>query len=158
MIIRDRAIAEDDYVHVPDGAELPERGKPIVTLARWTKDREALLARFPVLGVRVPSDKLPQDIPDLARLSLIALEFAKFTEGRGYSVGRMLRDRFGWKGELRAVGYVLRDHLRYMDRCGFNAFELHPGKPLPSALEAFGELGPTYQADAHDKRPIYRRR
>jgi uncharacterized protein (DUF934 family) len=158
QIICDRQIVEDDYTHVADGAEPPVGIRPIVTLERYLKDREALLARYPQLGVRVPADKLPEDIPDLARLSLIALELTKLTEGRPFSVGRMLRERHAFTGELRAVGYVLRDHLRYLERCGFNAFELQPGKPLPSALEAFGELQATYQADATDKRPIYRRR
>lgn len=158
-IIRDRAIVDDDFVHVADGAELPAQGKPIVTLARYIKEREALLARYPSsLGVRVPPDKLPEDIPDLGRLALVALELTKFTEGRPFSVGRMLRQRYAFTGELRAVGYVLRDHLRYLERCGFDAFELKEGKPLASALEAFGELHPTYQADANERRPIYRRR
>lgn len=158
QIIRDRAIVDDDFVHVADDADLPARGKPIVTLARYAKEREALLARIPALGVRVPPDKLPEDIPDLGRLALVALELTRFTEGRPFSVGRMLRQRHAFAGELRAVGYVLRDHLRYLERCGFNAFELKEGKPLPSALEAFGELLPTYQADATERLPIYRRR
>ncbi len=158
QIIRDRAIVEDDFVHVADGVELPERGKPIVTLAHFARAREALLERYPALGVRISSDKLPADILDLARLALVAIEFPRFTDGRGYSVGRMLRDRHGFRGELRAVGWVLRDQLYYMERCGFNAFELKPGKPLESALEAFTEFSGTYQAGVDDPRPIYRRR
>ena len=156
-IIRNRAIVDDDFVHVPDGAELPD-GKPIVTLARYVAARDELLARYATLGVRVPSDKLPTDIPDLTKLALIAIEFPKFTDGRGYSIARQLRDRYKFTGELRAVGWVLRDQLFYMERCGFNAFELKAGKPLDSALEAFGEFPMTYQAAADDKRPIYRRR
>jgi uncharacterized protein (DUF934 family) len=158
QIIRDRAITDDDFVHVPDGAELPEGGKPIVTLARYAASREDLLARYPALGVRVASDKLPSDIPEPGRLALIAIEFPRFTDGRGFSVARQLRDRHGFAGELRAVGWVLRDQLFYMERCGFNAFELQPGKPLESALEAFGEFSVTYQAATDDPRPIYRRR
>src|SRR6476646_8059895 len=158
MIIRDRAIAEDDFVHVPDGAALPDRGKPIVTLAHLVKGHETLFARYPALGVRIPSDKLPANIPELARLALVAIEFPRFTDGRGYSVARMLRQRHGFGGELRAVGWVLRDQLRYMERCGFDAFELRPGKPIESALEAFGEITLTYQAGVDDPRPRYRRR
>lgn len=157
QIIRNRTIVDDDFVHVPDIVELPE-GKPIVTLARYAGAREALLARYSSLGVRVGSDKLPTDIPDLTRLALIAIEFPRFTDGRGYSIARMLRDRYRFTGELRAVGWVLRDQLFYMERSGFNAFELKPGKPLESALEAFGEFSVTYQAAADDNRPIYRRR
>ncbi len=159
QIIRKRAVVADDFVHVADDADLPGPGsQPIVTLARYTKQGGELIERYPRLGVRVPSDKLPQDIANINRLALIAIEFPKFTDGRGYSVGRMLRERHGFTGELRAVGSVLRDNLNYMERCGFDAFELKAGKSLESALEAFGELSATYQAAVDDKRPIYRRR
>jgi uncharacterized protein (DUF934 family) len=158
QIIRKRTIIEDDFVHVPDGAELPEGKQPIVTLARYVASRDALLARYPALGVRIASDKLPSEVPELGRLALIAIEFPRFTDGRGYSIARQLRERHGFKGELRAVGWVLRDQLYYLERCGFDAFELQPGKSIESALEAFGELTVTYQAAVDDPRPIYRRR
>lgn len=157
-IIRDRAIVDDDFVHVLDGTEQPAAAKPIVPLADFIKARDALLARHTAVGVRIGSDKVPSDIPEIQRLALIAIEFPRFTDGRGYSVGRMLRQRHGYRGELRAVGWVLRDQLQYLERCGFNAFELKAGKPLESALEAFGELSVTYQAAVDDARPIYRRR
>jgi len=158
QIIRNRAITDDDFVHVPDGTELPAAGKPIVTLARYTAAREELLARYPALGVRITPDKLPTDVPERSRLALIAIEFPRWTEGRGFSIARQLRQREGFTGELRAVGWVLRDQLRYLERCGFNAFELQPGKPLASALEAFGELPHTYQTAVDEPLPIYRRR
>jgi len=157
QIIRNRAITDDDFVHVPDGTELPE-GKPIVTLSHYVKARDALLVRYPSLGVRITSDKLPSDVPELGRLALVAIEFPRFTDGRGYSIARQLRERHKFAGEIRAVGWVLRDQLLYMERCGFDAFELLPGKPLASALEAFGELTVTYQAAVDDPRPLYRRR
>ncbi|MBA3455729.1 MAG: DUF934 domain-containing protein [Deltaproteobacteria bacterium] len=157
-IIRDRTIVDDDFVHVTDGSEQAAATKPIVPLAEYVKSRETLLARHAAVGVRVPSDKLPSDIPDLQRLALIAIEFPKFTDGRGYSVARMLRQRHAYRGELRAVGWVLRDQLLYLERCGFNAFEMKPGKPLDSGLEAFSEFSVRYQADVDDPRPLYRRR
>ena len=158
QIIRKRAIVDDDFTPVADDAELPASGKPLVSLARYTASGGELHERFAALGVRVPSSTLPADIPELQRLALIAIEFPRFTDGRGYSVARMLRDRCGFTGELRAVGWVLRDNLAYLERCGFDAFELAPGKPLDSALQAFGELSSSYQATVDDKRPIYRRR
>jgi uncharacterized protein (DUF934 family) len=155
-IIRDREIVDDDWVHVAGDAELP--AKPIVTLARYTTGPDDLLRKVPALGVRVGSDKLPTDIPELTRLALVAIEFPRFTDGRGYSIARQLRDRYQFRGELRAVGWVLRDQLFYLWRCGFNAFEVQPGKSLESALEAFGDFSVKYQAAADEKRPIYRRR
>ena len=154
-IIRNRQIVDDDFVHVPDGEELPAVGKPIISLARYLKERHQFVGSF---GVRIGSDKLPSDIPDLQRVVLIAIEFPRFSDGRGYSVARMLRDRHGFTGELRAVGWVLRDQLYYLERCGFTAFELKEGKSLESALEAFGEFSVTYQPATDDKRPLYRRR
>ncbi len=163
QIIRNRAIVDDDFVHVAEGAELPQPyvdgdSKPIVTLAHYVRSSAALLARYPALGVQIASDKLPSDIPELGRLALIAIEFPRFSDGRGYSVARQLRDRYGYRGELRAVGWVLREWLYYLARCGFDAFELQPGKPLESALEAFTDFTVTYQAAADDKRPLYRRK
>lgn len=158
QIIRNRAIVEDDFVHVPDADELPAAGKPIVTLARYREHGGQLVERYPAFGVRIASDKLPADIGEIQRLALIAIEFPRFSDGRGYSVGRMLRQRHAFAGELRAVGWVLRDQLYYLERCGFDAFELRPGKPLESALEAFGEFSVTYQSAVDDKRPLYRRR
>ena len=157
QIIRGRAIVDDDFVHVPDGAELPEGGKPIVTLARYRDHAGQLVERYPALGVRIASDKLPSDIAEPRRLALIAIEFPRFTDGRGYSIARILR-REGFTGELRAVGWVLRDQLHYMARCGFDAFELQPGKSLESALEAFSEFSVSYQTAADEQRPLYRRR
>jgi len=158
QIIRNRAIVDDDFVHVSDDAELSDDRFPIFELARYLERREAVLDRYPTLGLRVPSDRLPADIPDLDRLALIAIEFPRFSDGRGYSIARLLRQRHGFRGELRAVGWVLRDQLFFLERCGFDAFELKSGKPLDSALAAFTELGGTYQACVDDPRPIYRRR
>ncbi len=157
QIIKDRAIVEDDYVHVEDGAELPASGKIIVTLARYLSEKDQLLGNYQ-LGVRISSDKLPSDIPALHQLSLVAIEFPRFTDGRGYSIAKLLRDREKFQGEIRAVGWVLRDNLLFMSRCGFTSFEVQPGKPLESALEAFAELDVVYQATVPDPRPLYRRR
>jgi uncharacterized protein (DUF934 family) len=158
QIIRKRAIVDDDFVHVRDADELPAAGKPIVTLARFRQHGGELVERYPAFGVRLASDHLPTDVPQIDRLALIAIEFPRFTDGRGYSVARMLRQRYHFAGELRAVGWVLRDQLRYLERCGFDAFELQPGKSLDSALESFGEFSVSYQAAADEKLPLYRRR
>lgn len=158
QIIRNREIIEDDFVRVDDAAELPAAGKPLVSLKRYAAATDELLGRYAALGVLVPPDKLPSDIPQLGRLALIALEFPRFTEGRGFSIARQLRQRHGFTGELRAVGWVVRDNLLYMERCGFNAFQLREGKPLASALQAFGELSGAYQTAVDEPLPIYRRR
>ncbi|MEE2787900.1 MAG: DUF934 domain-containing protein [Myxococcota bacterium] len=104
------------------------------------------------VGVRVPGDIEPAELaPYVDRLALINIEFPKFTDGRGYSLARLLRTRYGFLGELRASGDILRDQLLYLTRCGFDAFELKADKDAAGALEAFEELPIRYQqaGDGH---------
>ncbi len=137
-LIRNRQLATDSWQQPEPGGAIPPTGDVLVPLARWQSEREAFLAREGRVGVLLePADEPGVLAADLGRLALVAVNFPKFTDGRGYSVGRMLRERNKFNGELRAVGWVLRDNLRYMERCGFDAFELKPGKPLESAVEAF---------------------
>jgi uncharacterized protein (DUF934 family) len=161
-IIRQRKIVEDDYLHVADDAELPASGDVLVSLARYQEQRaalDALAAQGSRIGVRLRSDQAAQEVAELLpNLALIAIEFPGFKDGRGYSTARILRERFKFAGELRAVGDVLRDQLFYMERCGFDAFELKAGKDIQGALDAFSEFSVTYQGAADDPRPMFRRR
>lgn len=158
-IIKQRTIVDDDVAHVPDGAELPPSGRVTVSLDRYREQRTALLQRGDRVGVRLRADQQAGAIADLvAELPLIAIEFPTFKDGRGCTTARLLRERFGYRGEIRAVGDVLRDQLRAMERCGFDAYELKAGKDIEGALHAFGELTVPYQGAADDPRPLFRRR
>ncbi len=158
-IIRNGAICEDRFVHVADGVALPETGDVIVSLDRYRELRAALQKRAGQVGVRLRSDQEATLVaPYLAELALVAIEFPGFKDGCGYSTARLLRERFGFRGEVRAVGDVMRDQLFYMQRCGFNAFELKAGKNIEDALNAFKEYSVTYQGAADEPRPLFRRR
>jgi uncharacterized protein (DUF934 family) len=158
-IIKDRRIVDDAWIHVPDGEPLPAGADVTVSLARWSSQRATLRDHDGRIAVRLAPDDEPAEIADdLPTLPLVAIEFPKFSDGRGYSKARLLRERFGYQGELRAIGHVLRDQLFYMHRCGIDSFDLKPGKSLEQALEAFDELSVTYQGAADDPRPLYRRR
>jgi uncharacterized protein (DUF934 family) len=110
------------------------------------------------LGVRIgPADRVEALEPDLARLSLVAIEFTGPSEGRGYTLARVLRDRYGFAGELRAVGYVKRDQLLYMERCGFDAFELSDGVDAQAALASFEDFSVAYQPGSEERSPLRRR-
>ncbi len=105
----------------------------------------------------------PTDDPGsvAARLSGVArveVNFPKFGDGRGFSIGRLLRERYGYKGELRAVGHITRDHLFFMESCGFDAFELRDGEDPHQALAAFDDFSESYQASVTRPQPLFRRR
>ena len=112
----------------------------------------------PDLVVLEPTDD-PRSLAErLPGLKVIAVNFPKYGDGRGYSIGRLLRERYGYKGELRAIGVVARDHLQLMAQCGFDAFQLREGEDAQAALAAFGDLSEAYQASAAQPVPLFRRR
>ncbi|HEX7025873.1 MAG TPA: DUF934 domain-containing protein, partial [Gammaproteobacteria bacterium] len=98
------------------------------------------------LGVTIGGGvSVDEIIDDLSHFDLVAVRFPEFRDGRGYSYARLLRERYGFKGEIRAVGNVLRDQLFYMERCGINAFEVQEDRDINDALKAFYELTVRYQ-------------
>jgi uncharacterized protein (DUF934 family) len=121
--------------------------------------REALLSRKGRLGVWLGSHEDPALIADdLAHFELIAVDFPQFADGRGYSIARLLRERYHWNGELRAIGDVFREPLFYLSRCGFNAFALRPGEDAQAALCAFDDFSEAYQVSVERPQPLFRRR
>jgi len=157
-VITGGKIVEDGWVQIADDAALPADGDVIVSLKRWVAEREALGARNGGVGVRLTGgDALDAILPDLPRLPVIALEFPNFRDGRSFSFARLLRERHGYKGQLRAVGDVLRDQIFYMRRCGIDALELRADRSAEDALAAFQELSVSYQAAVDDKQPLFRR-
>lgn len=159
-IINSRAIIENDpWRFVADGEPVPADGPAIVTLDRWKAEGDILRGRNSPLGIKLATDEPPAEIADdLDRFDLIALEFSTVSDGRAFSYARLLRDRFGFNGELRAVGFVLRDHLDFMARCGIDTFELLDGKDPGNALKAFGEISVAYQPSTRGPEPAYRLR
>ena len=147
---------EDSWIFVADDVPAPAEGPIIVSLARWLAERPALEARGQPVGVAVEAGADAQaHLADLAARPLVALAFAKFADGRAFSYARMLRDRFGFRGELRAVGDVLIDEIPLMLRCGFDSFEV-TNAPTLNALRAGRLPGPPihYQpASVSDETP-----
>ena len=124
-LVKNGKIAADIFVHVPDGAEMPEGGAVLISAARFLEDPEALLARVGELGVIWPNNRDLDDLlPYLDRLAAVALVFPSFRDGRAYSQARLLRERHGYAGELRATGQVLRDQFLFMLRAGFDTLEV----------------------------------
>jgi uncharacterized protein (DUF934 family) len=112
----------------------------------------------PDLVVLEPTDD-PRAIADkLPGLKVVAVNFPKYADGRGYSIGRLLRERYGYKGELRAVGVVARDHLQLLAQCGFDSFQLREGEDAEEALAGLSDFSEAYQASAAQPVPLFRRR
>jgi len=123
-------------------------GKVTVPLKRWLSERQELTDRGDI-GLRLIATDTLDDISDeLPRFGIIAIEFDKFNDGRGFTLARLLRDRYGYNGEIRAIGNFLRDQLYYMHRCGFNAFELGDAVNSEDALKAFSAYSIINQPDA----------
>lgn len=130
----------------------------IVPLTLWREHSHALKARDGGLGVWLDSDEEVEEIvDDLAHFQVIALNFPIFTDGRHYSSARLLRERYGYTGEIRAIGDVLRDQLFFMQRCGFDAFAVRPDRDPYDALQSLSDFQVTYQA-AVGQQPLFRRR
>ncbi len=153
-LIKDGQRVDDPWIAVADDAGVPPSGPVIVSLTRWRAEREALSARDEPVGVRLASHEAAADIaPDLDRIALVALEFPTFRDGRAYSTARLLRERHGFKGELRAVGNVLRDQLLFMHRCGFDAFEIASENAVEAWRKAMEEISVWYQPASDDRVP-----
>jgi uncharacterized protein (DUF934 family) len=139
--------------------EILPAGPIAVPLAAWKGRRADFLARREPVGVwLVPGDDPAELAPDLDTLALVAIQFPKFTDGRGYSTAVLLRTRLGYRGELRAFGDVGRDQLFYLKRSGFDAFSLAPHRDPESALASLSDFSVRYQGSVDDPLPLFRRR
>jgi len=159
QIILDRELVEDSWQLVDAEAAFPDSGDILVPLAAWLAHSATLTLRAGKVGVWLRPEDEPGALADhVATLPVIAVQFPQFTDGRGYSTARLLRERYGFKGELRAFGDVLRDQLFYLHRVGFNAFVIKPGKSMEDALRAFDDFSDAYQTAVDQPVPYYRRR
>lgn len=145
---RKAIVVADDWTHVADDDELPEGKAVVVSLARFRADRDKLVGRNAPLGLRLKSNEAPSSVAeDLGRIALVALEFPIFRDGRGYSHAVQLRQRFGFDGEIRAVGDVLWDQIPHMIRCGIDGFEVGDDFPLAAFEDARTVFTHHYQPD-----------
>ncbi len=154
-LIKNRRLVADTWRILQPEESVPSEGKVIVPLSVWREQRSALSDRNDLTGVWLAPADEPSEIGDLP--TLIAVHFPAFTDGRGYSTARLLRQRYGFAGELRAFGDILRDQLYELARCGFDSFVLRDDQDPDDALRAFDDFSETYQAAA-DRGPLFDRR
>ncbi len=152
-LLQHGALQPNSWRFVGDDAAIPADEPVTVSLKRWQAENEALRGRNAPVGVRLKNDESALALAeDLHRVSLIEVEFPKFTDGRAFSQARILRGKLGYKGELRAIGTILRDQYLYMVRCGIDSVELPDGKSIDGYLAALKEFSAWYQP-ASDGRP-----
>jgi uncharacterized protein (DUF934 family) len=145
-LVKQGRITTDPFVHVVDGAELPDDGAILIPAARLLEDPEAVLKRAGKVGVIWPNNRDLDDlVPYLDRLAAVALVFPSFRDGRAYSQARLLRERHGYDGEMRATGQVLRDQFVFMSRAGFDAFEVKKDADADAFAETVKRYSVFYQ-------------
>lgn len=167
QVIRNRKIDSNASRQPPDsvahagGDAVPADDPVVVPLTRLLEEPETFLGREGPFGALVaPSDDVRKLEPFLSRLASVSIQFPVFNDGRGYSQARLLRGQLGFRGELRAVGDIGRDHLAFLERCGFDVFVLRAGESPRAALAAFSEISLRFQTagDAADTVASLRRR
>jgi uncharacterized protein (DUF934 family) len=168
-IIKQESIAQDawqvlelkDY-ETPERVRLPV-GPVLVPLAVWQARRHALIERefehgWP-LGVWLAAGEGPAAIAaDLDDLTVVAIQFPKVTDGRGYSTAHLLRSRHGYRGEVRAIGQVTRDQLHYLRRSGFDAYALREDQDIEASIANLHDFDESYQGAIDEPLPLFRRR
>jgi len=152
-LIKDGAIVNDERWRAPDAEAEQVAEGTIATLAQWEKleDKRGSAVQLE------PGDGVEPLLPHLQDIELVTVDFPSFTDGRGFSYARELRER-GYRGELRAVGAFIRDQLHLLCRCGFNAFQLADESELEGALDSLGDFSEHYQAAVDQPLPLFRRR
>lgn len=170
QLIKDGKLTSNDWQSLvltddatPEGAvqlAIPA-GRIIIPAPAWLAQRDALLARADAGEIAVslaPTFRVEDIAHDVRRFALIAVEFPKFADGRGYSTARLLRERYAYRGELRAVGNIGRDQLFYLRRVGFNAFLLPSAQNAEAALSSLTDFPEVYQGAVDQPLPLFRRR
>ena len=159
QLLKDNQIIEDSWAFLDDSAETLPSGNILLSLEQWQQFSDQLSQHNGELGLWLEGNaEIDAVIDSLQQLSLIAIKFPKFVDGRGFSLARLLRERYNYNGELRAIGEFIRDQLYLLKRCGFNAFQLSEDQDLSEASKSLSDFSETYQVSADQQEPLFRRR
>jgi uncharacterized protein (DUF934 family) len=157
LLRADGTVADDAWFHAETADDLERDGPVFVSLDLWRAERYRLADRR--VGLRLASRQSPAEInEDIADFAAIALEFPVFKDGRAFTHARLLRERYRYRGELRAVGQVLRDQALFMQRCGFDSFEIDAGEDVAGWQGALRQFSVFYQATADGRASVVSRR
>ena len=164
-IIKNGQVIDDTWLvlklaegETPEAITLPD-APTLLPLAVWLARKDGILARRQPVGIWLESSEGPEAIADdLSHFTVIGVNFPKFADGRGYSTARLLRERFAYTCEIRALGDVLQDQLFLLRRCGFDAFAVRQDKDIEAALAGLNAFSESYQSAVDQPQPLFRRR
>lgn len=156
-IIKDGEVSNDTWIILDkDFTGDPPQQKIVLPMQYWLDNRDNL--SLTIAGLWIDSDEDVEAVGhEINLFPLVAVNFPTFTDGRGFSIGRLLRERYQYNGQLRAIGNVISDQLFYLKRCGFNAFDLKAGTDLVAALELLNSFTTSYQGAVDQTNPLFRR-
>lgn len=159
QLLKDDAVVDNSWqILSADADELPQ-GDILVSIGQWQAQQATLSNHSSAVGVWIDSHEEIEDFAEsLVNLPVIAINFPKFADGRGFSLARLLRERYGYGGEIRAIGDVIRDQLFFMQRCGFNAFVFDSEIDLGEAIKSLQDFSDAYQVAADQPQPLFKRR
>lgn len=163
-LIKDAVLIDNPWLLVAKDSSLGQTlentgAHLLVPLQLWLENKAILLESDKQIAVWLDSDENAEMIADdLNQLTLVALNFPTFMDGRAYSTAGIIRQQYQFKGELRAIGNVLRDQLSYMTRCGFDSFDVSDEVKIEDALAGFTDFKDNYQSNINQPEPLFRRR
>lgn len=163
ILIKDHKISTNEWRLIDkeqtiDLSTLADTDNIILPFARWQENKAVVLGKVNI-GLWLDSDESAEPLSSLCHeISLIAINFPVFSDGRGYSYSRTLRDHFGYRGEIRAIGDVLPDQMYFYHRCGFNSFLLRSDVNADTAINSLNDFSISYQAGSDQRTPIFHHR
>jgi uncharacterized protein (DUF934 family) len=159
QLLKDGNVIDNSWQLVDaDTGALPQ-GDILISTSQWHKQQDVLADRAGAVGVWIDSHEEIEAFADgIIALPVIAINFPKFADGRGFSLARLLRERYGYSGEIRAIGEIIRDQLFLMQRCGFNAFAFDTELDLAEASKSLQDFSDAYQVAVDQPEPLFKRR
>ena len=159
QILKDTQVVSDNWILLDENAESILAGDILLSYQQWQNLADYLSNHSGRIGIWLEGHaEIEQIIEPLLNLPLIAINFPKFADGRGFSAARLIKERYNYAGELRAIGGFIRDQLYLLNRCGFNAFQFADENELSDAAESLKDFSENYQVSVDQENPLFRRR
>jgi uncharacterized protein (DUF934 family) len=159
QLLKDGNVIDNSWQLVDADTDALPQGDILISTSQWHKQQDVLADRAGAVGVWIDSHEEIEAFADgIIALPVIAINFPKFADGRGFSLARLLRERYGYSGEIRAIGEIIRDQLFLMQRCGFNGFAFDTELDLAEASKSLQDFSDAYQVAVDQPEPLFKRR